>query len=70
MLHVNQQLDKLSAMCSNFTTCGMLLRGYASKQNISLFLKPLAVGLSGKGEKDEEDRPIEGNDVLAYVILA
>jgi len=48
----------------------MLPRGYTSKQNISLFLKPLAVGLSGKGEKDEEDRPIEGNDVLAYVILA
>jgi hypothetical protein len=70
MLRVNQRLDKLSAMHGDFTARGMLLRGYASKQNISLFLKPSAVGLGGEGEEDEEDGPVEGDDVLAHVILA
>lgn len=70
MLRVNQRLDKLSAMHGDFTARGMLLRGYASKQNISLFLKPSAVGLGGEGEEDEEDGPVEGDDVLAHVVLA
>jgi len=28
------------------------------------------VGLSGKDEEDEEDRPVDGNDVLSHVVLA
>jgi hypothetical protein len=37
---------------------------------MSLFLKPSVVGLGGENEDDEDDGPIEGNNVLAHVILA
>ena len=57
-------------MCGEFITHGMLPSGHASRQHISHFLKPLVVGLSGKDEEDEEDRPVDGNDVLAHVVLA
>ncbi len=70
MLWINQWLDKLDAMHGEFVTRGMLPSGYASRWHISHFLKPLVVGLSGKDEEDEEDRPVDGNDVLAHVVLA
>lgn len=56
-------------MHSDFIACRMLPRGHASRQNISLFLKPSAVGLGGEDE-DEEGGPVEGDDVLTHVILA
>ncbi len=72
MLHINQQLDKLGAMCSNFIACGMLPGGHTSRQHMSLFLKPSVVGLwvGGENEGDEDDRPVEGNNVLTHIILA
>jgi len=70
MLHINQQLDKLSAMRSNFIAHGMLLGGHTSRQHMSLFLKPSVVGLGGEDEDNEDDGPVEGDNVLAHVILA
>jgi hypothetical protein len=70
MLHINQQLDKLGTMCSDFIAHGMLPGGHTSKQHMSLFLKPSVVGLGGENEDDEDDGPVEGDNVLAHVILA
>ena len=70
MLQINQRLDKLDAMCGEFITHGMLPSGHASRQHISHFLKPLVVGLSGEDKEDEEDGPVDGDDVLAHVVLA
>ena len=69
MLRINQWLDKLDAMRSNFVARGMLLSGHASRRHISHFLKTSAVGL-GEDEEDEEGGPVEGDDVLAHVVLA
>ena len=70
MLRINQRLDKLGAMCSNFIVRGMLPGGHTSRQHMSLFLKPSVVGLGGEDEDDEDDGPVEGDNVLAHVILA
>ena len=70
MLRINQRLDKLGAMRSDFIARGMLLGGHTSRQHMSLFLKPSVVGLGGEDEDDEDDGPVEGNNVLAHVILA
>ena len=70
MLRINQWLDKLDAMCSDFVARGMLPSGHASRRHISHFLKTSAVGLGGEDEEDEEGGPVEGDDVLAHVILA
>jgi hypothetical protein len=70
MLRINQRLDKLGAMRSDFIACGMLPGGQISRGHMSLFLNPSAVGLGGEDEDDKEAGPVEGDDVLAHVILA
>jgi hypothetical protein len=70
MLRINQQLDKLDAMHGDFVARGMLPSGHASRRHISHFLKPSVVGLGGEDEEDEEVGPVDGDDVLAHVVLA
>jgi len=70
MLQINQQLDKLAAMRSDFATCGMLPGGHASRRQPLHILKPSDLGANGKGGNKEDAWAIEGPNVLAHVILA
>jgi hypothetical protein len=54
MLQINQQLDKLAMMRSDFIMHGMLSGGHASRRNISQILKPVNPGSEYEGG-DEED---------------
>ena len=70
MLQINQRLDKLAAMRSDFVTRKMLPGGHASGRQISQILKPSKV-IPDDEDGDENDTwPVEGHDVLAHVTLA
>ncbi len=69
MLVVNQCLDKLSAMQSDFAACGML------PAQTSHGLKPQDSGSkkSAQGGDDNDNdngAPVDSEDVLGHVVLA
>jgi len=70
MFQINQQLDKLAAMRSDFTACGMLPGGHASGRQPSHILKPSDLGANGEGGNEEDAWAVEGPNVLAHVVLA
>ena len=67
MLQVNQRLDKLAAMRSDFVARGMLPTGHAGCTQISHILKP-SQELSDN--EDCDSGPVEGLDILECVVLA
>jgi hypothetical protein len=58
MLQVNQWLDKLAAMCSNFAAHGMLSAGHAAGRQVSHILD------------DDNNGPVEEQNILWHVTLA
>ena len=70
MLRINQRLDKLAAMRSDFATRGMLPGGHASGRQPSHILKPSDLGADGEGGNEEDTWAVEGPNVLAHVVLA
>jgi hypothetical protein len=70
MLQINQRLDKLAMMHSDFVARGMLPGGHASGRNISQILKPMNPGSEHEGGDEEDAWAFEGHDVDAHVVLA
>jgi hypothetical protein len=70
MLQINQRLDKLAMMRSDFVARGMLPGGHASGRNISQILKPANPGSEREGGDEEDAWAFEGRDVDAHVVLA
>jgi hypothetical protein len=67
MLRTNQRLDKLTAMCCNFVSRGMLPGGHASGRTLSHVL-PRSVG--GNGAESDDEGPADEDVVLGSVVLA
>jgi len=70
MLRINQQLDKLADMCSDFAACGMLPRGHASGRQMLYVLQCSDLVPDGEGGGEEDVEVVEGDRVLAHVVLA
>jgi hypothetical protein len=70
MLQINQWLDKLAAMRSDFVARKMLLGGHTSGRQISQILKPLEMIPDDEDGNKNDAWPVEGHDVLAHVTLA
>jgi len=71
MLRINQRLDKLAAMRSDFAARGMLPRGHASGRHMSHILRLSDWVPDGKGGDEKDAGAVGCNDVLAYhVVLA
>ena len=58
MLQVNQRLDKLAAMRSDFAARGMLPAGHAAGRQVSHILD------------DDDNGPVEEQNILGHVTLA
>jgi hypothetical protein len=70
MLQINQRLDKLAAMRSNFMARGMLPAGYSLGRSISFAPDPQHLTFDNGDEDDDEEGPVEKEDVLGHVVLA
>ena len=72
MLNINQRLDKLAAMRSNFVARGMLPAGHTPGRNISLMLGPDRAGICdvNTGDDDDDEGPVEEENVDGHVSLA
>ena len=70
MLQINQWLDKLAAMRSDFVARKMLPGGHASGRQISQILKPSEMIPDDEGGDENDAWPVEGHNVLAHVTLA
>jgi hypothetical protein len=70
MLNTNQCLDKLAAMHSDFVSCGMLLARHAPGRNISLMLPSHQVGVEDVRPKDEDEGPVEKENINRHISLA
>jgi len=70
MLQINQQLDKLAAMHSDFTARGMLPRGHASGRQMSHILQLSDLVPDGEDADEVDAGAIEGDNMLAHVVLA
>jgi len=67
MLQVNQQLDKLAAMHTDFVAHGMLPAGHTTGRQISHILQPLQ---QVPNNVDNDSGPVEGWKTLENVVLA
>ena len=70
MLTINQRLDKLAAMCGNFIARGMLPAGHPTGRNVSLILGPHQVGINNIDAEDDDEGPVEEENVDGHVSLA
>jgi len=70
MLQINQQLDKLAAMHSDFAACGMLPRGHASGRQMSHILQLSDLVPDGEDGDEVDAGAVEGDNMLAHVVLA
>jgi hypothetical protein len=70
MLNTNQCLDKLAAMHINFILCGMLPAGHAPGRNISLISPSHQAGVEDVGPEDEDEGPVEEENIDGHVSLA
>ena len=70
MLNINQRLDKLAAMRSDFVACGMLPAGHNPGRNISLILGPHQARIRGADAEDDDGGPVEEENVDGHVFLA
>ena len=67
MLQVNQRLDKLAAMRTDFAARGMLPAGHTTGRQISHILQPLQ---QVPDNVDNDSGPVEGWETLENVVLA
>lgn len=67
MLQVNQRLDKLAAMRSDFVARGMLSAGHAGCRQVPHVPKP---SQEFSDNEDDDGGPVEEQDILGDVILA
>ena len=70
MLTINQRLDKLAAMCSDFIAHGMLPAGHPTGRNASLILTPHQAAIDNIGAEDDDEGPVEEKNVDGHVSLA
>jgi hypothetical protein len=70
MLQTNQRLDKLAAMRSDYIARGMLPAGHIPGRGTSLILGPHQVGTNNAGDDDNDEGPIEEENVDGHVSLA
>jgi hypothetical protein len=74
MLLINQRLDKLAAMHSDFAARGMIPAGHAAGRQITHLLKRSQRSRQDFDYEVEDNEPVdsdsEGQDVLGHVILA
>jgi len=71
MLNINQCLDKLAAMHSDFVARGMLLAGHTPGRNVSLISRPHQAEICGvEAEDDDEGGPVDEENVDGHVSLA
>jgi len=67
MLVINQRLDKLATIHTDFVAHGMLPAGHTPRRNISANPNPKQV--IPNNNDDDDDSPVE-EDVLGHVVLA
>jgi len=70
MLRINQWLDKLAAMHTDFAAHGMLPGSHTSGRQPPHVLNPPALVPGGEGGNEEDTWAVEGHNVLAHVVLA
>jgi hypothetical protein len=70
MLNINQCLDKLAIMQSDFVACSMLPAGHNPRRNISLILGPHQARIYGADAEDNDGGPVEEENIDGYVTLA
>ena len=70
MLKTNQRLDKLAAMRSDFVARGMLPAGHAPGRNVSIIPMPHRAGINSVGAEDDDEGPVEQENVDGHVSLA
>ena len=70
MLNTNQRLDKLAAMRSDFVSRSMLPAGHAPGRNISLISPSHQAGVEDVGLEDDDEGPVEEENVDGHVSLA
>jgi len=70
MLTINQCLDKLAAICSNFIACGMLPAGHPTVRNVSLILMPHQAEINNIGAEDDDEGPVEEENIDGHISLA
>lgn len=70
MLLINQRLDKLAAMRSDFAERGMLPAGHTPPRYTSRTHMPKQSRTHGEDSDSEEEGPVDGDVVMGHVILA
>lgn len=70
MLLINQRLDKLTAMHTDFAERGMIPAGHFPPRNISRTHVPAETRPNSDDSDDEDEGPVEGNIVMGHVVLA
>ena len=70
MLKTNQCLDKLAAMRSDFVARGMLPAGNAPGRGVSLFTRPNQARNNDVDAQDDDEGPIDEENVEGHVSLA
>ena len=70
MLKTNQRLDKLNAMHSDFVARGMLPAGHAPGRGVSLFTRPNQARIDDVHAQDDDEGPVEEENVEGHVSLA
>lgn len=72
MLHVNQRLDKLAAMRSDFAARGMIPAGHAAGRQITHLFKRSRRPRQAFDYEAEDNEPVDTEDqaILGHVILA
>ena len=70
MLNTNQRLYKIAAMHSDFVARGMLPAGHAPGRGVSHILAPRQAGINGIDPDDDDEGPVEEENVDGHVSLA
>ncbi|KAH8979758.1 hypothetical protein EDB92DRAFT_1954703 [Lactarius akahatsu] len=70
MLLINQRLDKLAAMHTDFAERDMLPAGHTLPKNTSHQHVPEQSRPNGHDSEDEDEGPVEGDIVMGHVTLA
>ena len=70
MLIINQHLDKLAAMRSDFVKCGMLQAGHTPPRHIMQTYTPEKPRPNGDDSDGEDEGPVDGDIVMGHVVLA
>jgi len=70
MLNTNQHLEKLATIYSDFVACSMLPARNTPGRNVWLILGPCQAGINDIGAEDDDEGPVEKENIDRHVSLA